>query len=110
MSPNSSRPSMTLRRLLTCSLCLAATSASLLSSPTGGRGQGEGSRRTPASADPLAIIQRAIQAHGGETLLRRLKAGRSKSDGIIAVADGIPFTQEAFFELPDRLKEIQVIE
>src|ERR1700732_3520967 len=59
---------------------------------------------------PAAVIQRAIRAHGGEANLKKLKAGHTKADGIIALGTGVPFTQEAFYELPNRLKEIQVLE
>jgi hypothetical protein len=59
---------------------------------------------------PAAVIQRAIKSHGGETNLKRLKAAHTKADGIITIGTGVPFTQEAFYELPGRLKEIQVLE
>jgi hypothetical protein len=59
---------------------------------------------------PAAVIQRAIKAHGGEANLKKFKAAHTKADGIIALGTGVPFTQEAFYELPSRLKEIQVLE
>jgi hypothetical protein len=65
---------------------------------------------SPAAEKPSVILQRAIQAHGGEANLSRLKAGHSKADGVIALGAGVPFTQEAFYQLPNRLKEIQVLE
>ncbi len=65
---------------------------------------------SPAAEKPSAILERAIQAHGGQANLGRLKAGHSKADGVIALGAGVPFTQEAFYQLPNRLKEIQVLE
>jgi hypothetical protein len=59
---------------------------------------------------PAAVIQRAIKAHGGEANLKKLKGAHTKADGIIAMGTGVPFTQEAFYELPSRLKEIQILE
>jgi hypothetical protein len=59
---------------------------------------------------PVAVIQRAVKAHGGEANLKKFKAGHTKADGIIALGAGVPFTQEAFYELPSRMKEIQVLE
>jgi hypothetical protein len=66
--------------------------------------------QAPVAEKPAAVIQRAIRAHGGEANLKRLKAAHTKADGIIAMGAGVPFTQEAFYELPGRLKEIQVLE
>ena len=60
--------------------------------------------------EPHALLQRAMAAHGGENSLNRLKAGHAKTDGIIEQEMSVPFTQEAFYQLPDRMKEIQVLE
>jgi hypothetical protein len=57
-----------------------------------------------------AVIDRAIQALGGEQSLNRLQAGHTRSKGTFEVAGGLDFTQENFFQLPDRFKEIQDIQ
>jgi hypothetical protein len=65
---------------------------------------------TRAQADPRTVLDRAINAHGGEERLGALKAGHTRSRGTRQAAKEVPFTQEAYFQLPDRLKEIQQLQ
>jgi hypothetical protein len=67
--------------------------------------------QAPVPPTARAIVQRAIRAHGGEANLSRLKAGHAKTDGVIERSGAsISFTQEAYYQLPDQLKETQVVE
>src|SRR5689334_10150103 len=53
-------------------------------------------------------LEKGIAAQGGRENLGRLKGGHSRSEGTTA-GGGLAFGQEAFYELPDRLKEVQVV-
>jgi hypothetical protein len=65
---------------------------------------------TRAQEAVRAVIEKAVKAHGGEANLARLRAGHSKSKGTMDLEGSIPFTREAFYQLPDRMKEIQELE
>ncbi|HXG11139.1 MAG TPA: hypothetical protein VNK04_15370 [Gemmataceae bacterium] len=63
-----------------------------------------------AQDNPRAVIEKAIKAHGGADALARFKAGRAKIKGKIELADGIPFTQEMVYQLPNQFKEVLELE
>lgn len=56
------------------------------------------------AAEPKEIIEKAIQALGGEKLTR-LKAGATRTKGTIEVMGGLPFTQQISAQLPSQFKE-----
>jgi hypothetical protein len=71
------------------------------------------SRAHPASAQESvqAVIDKAIQAHGGEEKLNSLKAFRSKSKGTLEVMGlRIAFTQEAAAMLSGKLKDVMEVD
>src|SRR2546423_874363 len=53
------------------------------------------------------IIDRAIKAHGGAAHLAKLRAGHVKMRGSLELTQTIAFTKEEFFNLPDKVREIQ---
>jgi hypothetical protein len=55
--------------------------------------------------DARAVIQKAIQAHGGAEVLNKFKAARSKTRGKMELLDGVPFTQEMVYQLPNQFRE-----
>ncbi len=57
-----------------------------------------------------SIIDRAIRAHGGDAVLARLSAGHIRTRGTVRLNAEATFTQETYFQLPDRMKQVQVIE
>lgn len=57
-----------------------------------------------AAEDARAIIEKAIQAHGGEAKLSRLKMVVSKAKGTVKLGAEVPFTRETVWQWPDRLK------
>ena len=63
-----------------------------------------------AIGQPAAVVQRALKGHGGAANLSRLRAGHTKTEGKIELGDGIPFSQEAIYQLPNQLKEIQELD
>ena len=60
-----------------------------------------------ADDEARAIIVKAIQAHGGEQTLTKLKAGQSRTKGKITIPNfgEVDFTQETAYLLPDKLRE-----
>ncbi len=59
----------------------------------------------PAGGEPLALIRRAIQAHGGPDSLDRLHLIREKSDGTLSVlGQKTPFTSETVQRLPGQFR------
>lgn len=60
----------------------------------------------PATEDALAILKKAIQAHGGEAKLSRLKTVVSKAKGTVKLGSEVPFTREIVWQSPNRLKTI----
>lgn len=60
--------------------------------------------------DLRATIDRAIQAHGGEETLTKLRATQVKNRGSIAFAGGVTFTQETSSQLPGKFKEVTELE
>ncbi|HMC63725.1 MAG TPA: hypothetical protein VKI65_02190 [Gemmataceae bacterium] len=67
-------------------------------------------QRAPAADEPKDIIAKAIKAYGGEEKLSKLRAGQSKSKGKIELFGGISFTQETYYQLPGKFKEVTNIE
>ncbi len=67
----------------------------------------------PAAADPapddaaIAVINKAIKAHGGEEALTKYKAVQASSKGKITLpgVGEVDFTQEVATMLPDKVKE-----
>lgn len=60
--------------------------------------------------EPRAVIDRAIKAHGGEEQLSRFKARHNKVKGTIHVVDGIPYTQEIYYQYPAQLREVTALD
>jgi hypothetical protein len=61
----------------------------------------------PAWADPaaLAIVEKAIKAHGGAAALKKTQTcTRSDSGALIRADKNVPFTGEVVRSLPDRVK------
>jgi hypothetical protein len=61
----------------------------------------------PASPEPRAIVERAIEAAGGKAHLESLPAFHAITSG--SSATGERLRQEAFHQLPDHLKQLQQI-
>jgi hypothetical protein len=59
------------------------------------------------SPEPRAIVERAIEAAGGRAQLESLPSFHAVTTG--SSATGEQLRQEAFFQLPDRLKQLQQI-
>ncbi|MGH7224772.1 MAG: hypothetical protein ACRELF_16235, partial [Gemmataceae bacterium] len=59
-----------------------------------------------AAEDARAIIEKAIQAHGGEAKLARLKAVVSKAKGTVKLGSEVAFTRETVWQWPDHLKSV----
>lgn len=55
-------------------------------------------------------LEQAIQAHGGEQVLSKYKAGQSKTTGILKLGPALEFTQQAAYMLPDKIKEVQEVD
>lgn len=63
----------------------------------------------PAAADDpaRAIVEKAVQAHGGEAKIAKLRAMRLKAEGTIELAPGQPgidFTIEDVWQMPDKYR------
>lgn len=54
--------------------------------------------------DVRGLLDRAIQAMGGEEKIAKYKAGRIKAKGKLEILGGIEFTQEAVFQIPNKLR------
>src|SRR4051794_6329612 len=52
-----------------------------------------------------AILDKAIEAHGGEATLKKHQASRVKTKGRLEMAGGIDFTQEIAVQLPNKLRD-----
>lgn len=65
-----------------------------------------------AQTDLPALIDRAVQAYGGEAQLAKMRARHNKCEGTLTVGKGVqvPFTQEVYFQAPSQLKEIMSAE
>jgi hypothetical protein len=60
--------------------------------------------------DPRGILEKAVQAHGGEAVLARNTASHSRSKGKIHLAGGLEFTSEEHVQLPDKFKSVVQIQ
>jgi hypothetical protein len=59
----------------------------------------------PKGDDPLALIRRAIEAHGGADKLDRLRLVREQTTGTLhLLKDRIPFTSETLQRLPGQFR------
>lgn len=56
-----------------------------------------------------AIVKKAIQAHGGAVLLTKYPAVETKTQGQILIGMGIGIAQTTYFQLPNQLKEVQIV-
>jgi hypothetical protein len=58
-----------------------------------------------AQDDTRAIIERAVQAHGGAAALDKYPAGRVRSKGTIRIQSAeIPFTSQLVYQMPNRIR------
>lgn len=71
--------------------------AVLLSGPTGS---------VMAQDATKTLLERAIKAHGGEEQLGKLRSGHSHTQGTLHLHGGITFSQDSYFHLPGRIKEV----
>jgi hypothetical protein len=61
----------------------------------------------PAQETPRALIERAIQAHGGQARLARARADRVKLKGTLLVGGNrVPFVSETTVQLPGQFKSV----
>lgn len=58
--------------------------------------------------EPRAMVERALQAHGGAERLSRHKAGHLKTRGTLHQRGGIAFSSETFTQSPGRLKNVMI--
>lgn len=57
-----------------------------------------------AQPDLRAILDRAVQAHGGAERLSKLRALETRGRGLLHLGDLVPFTTESFIQMPDQMK------
>lgn len=59
-----------------------------------------------AQADPKAVVEAAIKAHGGADALNKSKTARAKSKGTIQIAGQgeVEFVSAAVYSIPDKFK------
>ncbi|MHB1424753.1 MAG: alpha/beta fold hydrolase [Gemmataceae bacterium] len=57
-----------------------------------------------AGEDAKAIVEKAIEAHGGAAKLAKLQTITAKAKGILNLGADVSFTQEIAWQAPDRLK------
>jgi hypothetical protein len=66
--------------------------------------------RVAPAQEPGEIINKAIEAHGGMERLARLRADWIKMEGKLTLADKeVPFEGETTVELPDKFKNVVVV-
>src|SRR4051794_7527394 len=66
-----------------------------------------------AQSTPRAVIEKAVQAHGGAEQLARLKALRIKSKGTVALLPGgesVAFAGETTAQMPGQIKNVMEFE
>src|SRR5579875_3011699 len=61
---------------------------------------------TSAAEDARTILDRAIQAHGGEAKLAKLKTVSAKAKGTVSFGADVSFTLDSSWQWPDRLKNV----
>jgi acetyl esterase/lipase len=59
-----------------------------------------------AAKDARTILARAIQAHGGEAKLAKLKTVSAKAKGTVSFGADVSFTLDSSWQWPDRLKNV----
>jgi hypothetical protein len=59
-----------------------------------------------AAREAKAIIEKAVQAHGGRETISRFRAIQTTSRGLIELQGGLEFIRELSFQSPDRLREV----
>jgi hypothetical protein len=65
----------------------------------------------PDAGDPRAVIEKAIQAQGGEDKLSQFKAGRWTGRGTLTLrGQTLPLTLETVYQLPDKYKTVMRFE
>lgn len=70
-----------------------------------------GHSQIQAQDDVRGIIKKAIKAHGGDQNLAKFQAGQTKSKGtIIVLGQGLDFTQELTYQLPNQFREVLHLE
>jgi hypothetical protein len=80
-----------MRKVLLFAVCVLAASAG----------------RATAQGDPKAVIEKAIQAHGGAEKLEKYKAVHTKGKGTLELFNmQIEFTTEAHAQRPDKFKSV----
>lgn len=58
-----------------------------------------------AQSEPRAIVEKAIEAHGGAAVLDKFVAGRAKSKGTIVLQNmDFPFTSSRVYQTPGRMR------
>jgi hypothetical protein len=61
--------------------------------------------RADERADALAVIDKAVEAHGGEKALTKAQAVVRRATGLMAILDkDVPFADELTAQLPDRFR------
>lgn len=64
-----------------------------------------------AQDEALAIVAKAIKAHGGDEKLKKLNALQTQAKGTLEVAGmSLTFTQEASIQFPDKIKDVLQLE
>lgn len=66
--------------------------------------------RSVAQDTPNALIEKSIQAHGGEQNLAKLKTASVKARGTYSLSAEIAVTMETVYQLPGRFKKIEELE
>ena len=66
--------------------------------------------RASAQEDARAILDRALQAHGGAARLARLRAGQYRTTGTLFLPAETSFQQDASFQLPTQVREVLRLE
>ncbi len=68
---------------------------------------GERGRSEGGVEDARAVVEKAIEAHGGEAKLAKLKMVSTKAKGVINLGAALmPFALETVWQWPDRLKNV----
>jgi len=64
------------------------------------------SGRTLAQFEPRAVIERALQVHGGARMIEKYKGVQMKGKGAVYLPDEIQVGVEGFSELPGKFKSV----
>lgn len=66
--------------------------------------------RSFAQGTPKDLIEKSIQAHGGEQNLAKLKTASIKAKGTYSLGGEIAVTMETIYQLPGQFKKVEVLE